>query len=255
MAYFRALLAAFSLYSTIPMPHFNWDDKATENAICFFPFVGVVLGGIYIAWCHVARAIGTGAVLFAAAAVSLPIFLTGGIHLDGFIDTVDAISSHRDRERRLQIMKDPNCGAFAVIYCGAYLLLCFGAYHELFMQEKEKAAGAVFVISRILSALLAIALPKAKKEGMLAELTKNSVKGSSAVWLIFLLLLCGGAALRLFCLSGAAMLLFMLLTALLYRNAALKLFGGVTGDTAGFFLCSAELTGLFGILAGAWKLF
>lgn len=252
MAYFRALLAAFSVYSVIPMPQFEWDENVTRNAICFFPFVGVVCGGIYIAWCFAAESLGIGAALFAAVSVSLPILLTGGIHLDGFIDTVDAISSHRDRERRLEIMKDPNCGAFAVIYCGVYLLLSFGIYHELFSVKAEKAAGAVFVISRILSAFCAVTLPNARKSGMLADFTGNVRRHSCVIWLTLLLLIFGGSAAAAFSVLGVTALLLMLFTALVYRRMTLKLFGGVTGDTAGFLLCSAELAGLFGTVIGAW---
>ena len=73
---------------------------------------------------------GGSGVLFAAAAACLPLLITGGIHMDGFMDTVDALASHQSRERKLEILKDSACGAFAVLYCGVYLLLSFALYYE-----------------------------------------------------------------------------------------------------------------------------
>ena len=56
-------------------------------------------------------------------AALLPLLVTGGIHLDGFLDVADARSSHQSRARKLEILKDSHVGAFAVIAMGCYLLL------------------------------------------------------------------------------------------------------------------------------------
>lgn len=69
--------------------------------------------------------------LFASIAVCIPLLVTGGIHMDGYMDTVDALSSHQSVEKKLEILKDPNAGAFAVIYCGIYLLLSLGLFYQL----------------------------------------------------------------------------------------------------------------------------
>ena len=55
------------------------------------------------------------------------LLVTGGIHLDGFMDTTDARSSYGDREKKLAILKDSHVGAFAVIGCSFYLILSAGA--------------------------------------------------------------------------------------------------------------------------------
>ena len=61
--------------------------------------VGVVQGALLLVFSLLAQALGLGPVLFAAVAALLPLFVTGGIHLDGFCDTVDALSSHQTREK------------------------------------------------------------------------------------------------------------------------------------------------------------
>ena len=55
--------------------------------------------------------------------VVAPIIITGGIHMDGFLDTQDALGSYQPRERRLEILKDSHAGAFAIISCAVYLMM------------------------------------------------------------------------------------------------------------------------------------
>ena len=69
-------------------------------------------------------------IFFGAVAALLPIILSGGFHMDGFLDATDAIFSRRDRDRKLEIMKDPHCGPFAVLSCAALLLLELGAWGQ-----------------------------------------------------------------------------------------------------------------------------
>lgn len=71
-------------------------------AICFFPAVGILCGAALWLWSVIARATGMSGVLFASVAACLPILVTGGIHMDGYLDTVDALSSHQPREKSSQ---------------------------------------------------------------------------------------------------------------------------------------------------------
>ena len=67
--------------------------------------------------------------LQAAVAVLIPVLVTGGIHLDGFLDTSDALS-WQVTERRFEILKDPHTGAFVIIACCSYFLAAFGIWTE-----------------------------------------------------------------------------------------------------------------------------
>lgn len=40
----KSLVVAFSTYSKIPMPRVEWDEKSMKYSMCWFPFVGVVIG-------------------------------------------------------------------------------------------------------------------------------------------------------------------------------------------------------------------
>ena len=246
----HALLGAFSTYSAIPMPPFRWDETVSRRMLWFFPAVGLACGGLLWWWSAFCTQLRIGEVLFAAGASALPFLVTGGIHMDGFLDTVDALSSHRDREKKLEILKDPHCGAFAVLWCGVWLLSWFALLWELYRLGAVPLLAPGFVLSRALSGLLAVTLPNARRGGMLYMSTERA-RGRASVGVL------GGTAL----LTAALWLLLCPLpalcaaalaagTALAYRRMVLKCFGGVTGDTAGFFLQTCELAMALGVWVG-----
>ena len=246
MRFFESLLVALSTYSALPMPQFAWNEKNMKYAICFFPAVGVLCGGALYLWYALAQQLQLGGTLFAAVAAALPILITGGIHLDGFMDTMDALSSHQTRERMLEIMKDSHTGAFAAIYCGVYLLLSFGIFSELYRLEAVAAVCPIFIVSRVLSGLTAVNLPNARKGGMLCAYTENTDRTCATAALLSVLLLAAALTVWAAPIVGTLALLGALLSLVYYRHLTLSKFGGVTGDTSGFFLQICEVTAFFG---------
>ena len=238
----KSLIIAFAMYSKIPMPRVDWEKKALSWALCWFPLVGVVIGAVLYGWMALAELLHIGSALFAAIALLLPIALSGGIHLDGFCDTCDALSSHQSRERKLEILKDSHTGAFAIICCVLCLLVFFSGWCEV-----ETAGPAALVLalgpalSRSLSGLFAVTLPNARGTGLLATFTgpmdTAKARGVLVIWVI----VCAGAMLWLSPLTGGAALLGAGLACLYYRVMSFRQFGGVTGDLAGFFLQTCEL--------------
>lgn len=89
----------------------------------FFPLVGAILGFIYLlaAWCLIA--VFGWANFVTTILVLLPVFVTGGLLLDGYMDTADGVFSARDRERKLEIMKDSRVGSFGVIALVALMMI------------------------------------------------------------------------------------------------------------------------------------
>ena len=125
-----SLLMAFSLYSKIPVPQRQWNDKSMKYCICFLPLVGAVIGVLqYFAFILLQR-LSLGAVFRGAVLSALPILVTGGIHMDGYLDTCDAIHSYGSREKKLEILKDPHVGAFAVMGGIVYFVLSLGVWSE-----------------------------------------------------------------------------------------------------------------------------
>ncbi len=247
----KSFLAAMATYSAIPTPRTDWDERSLKYALCFFPAVGVVCGLVLWAWYAICQALDVGGVLFAAVAVCLPLLLTGGIHMDGYMDTADALSSRQSRERKLEILKDPHCGAFAVLYCAVYLLLQFGLLHALY------GAGPVllclcpiYVLSRALSALCAVTMPNARGNGMLHAVTERTAKWATICSAAVVAAIALVVTVLLAPLPGLCSAVLALLIVPAYRALTGRQFGGVTGDTAGFFLQICELAALLGVWIG-----
>ncbi len=97
------------------MPVVKLDSDDMKYVMMFFPLIGAVIGvlefGLYILCNIYSLPIFVRTLLV----MVIPIIITGGIHLDGLMDTMDAFNSYGDREKKLAIMKDPHTGANADI--------------------------------------------------------------------------------------------------------------------------------------------
>ena len=237
----NAMIIAIAMYSKIPMPRVDWNEKNMRYAMCFFPLVGVIIG----VWEIVAGNLitvwkGEGTFFYAVVLTLIPVFITGGIHLDGFADTMDAKSSYGDREKKLQILKDPHTGAFAITSLCCYFLLCVGIFSEMRI-ERLFAAALVFVFSRSLSGISVVTFPAAKNSGLLRTFQDGAQKRSVRIVLIFWLLAAGIGLYLTAGLCGVASIVVGLAVFLYYDRFSRKQFGGITGDLAGYFLQLCEL--------------
>ena len=237
----KSLCIAFATYSRIPTPRVAWDEKNLRWAICFFPLIGAVIGALEYGWYLLARLLECGDLLRGAIAAALPLLITGGIHADGFCDTVDALSSHAERERKLEILKDSHCGAFAVIFFGLWLVLWLAGWAGLDARESVLCAAWGLVISRALSGLALNHWPHARAQGFLRTVADAGDKTAITVTMLVYLLLAAAGLLLADPIRGAAVIAVNALVFLWYRLMSMKQFGGVTGDLAGCFVTVAEL--------------
>ena len=239
----KGLVIAFASYTRIPMPQVDWSEENRRWSMCFFPLIGVVVGGLIWLWLALCDGLHIGPFLRGAIGAVLPLLVTGGIHMDGFMDVTDAMSSWQTKEKRLEILKDSHVGAFAVIACGAYLLLTAGLLSEC-TAAQGLGLTAAFVLSRSMSAYAMVALPQAKKQGMLADNARNAdhhrVRLASWGWF-------AAAAVAAMCGLGWYGLAFpagALACLGWYAHRAKKYFGGISGDQAGWYVQVTELVGL-----------
>ena len=206
MLFLKSAVLAFSMFSAIPMPRVEWNARSMRYMLAAFPLVGAVIGALFVAagcgfvalsdvWAKPVPAS-----LAALVLLLLPVLVTGGIHVDGFMDTCDALGSHADREKKLAIMKDPHAGSFAVLGCVLYfvaqyaLLRAFadyalgsgGAARRLVNQWQQVqlflCAASAFVFSRLLSALAVATFPIAKNSGLVRTFSDASARRFTAVW-------------------------------------------------------------------------
>ncbi|MDQ0873454.1 adenosylcobinamide-GDP ribazoletransferase [Paenibacillus sp. V4I3] len=127
----RACIAAFQFLTRLPIPvQIDYTDRVFRRSVIFYPLAGFVIGLLLLL-----AGEGLSLVLPAMPAAVLLlgfwVVLTGGLHLDGLMDTADGILSHRPREQMLEIMKDSRVGAMGVIVCVLHLLLKFSLLYTL----------------------------------------------------------------------------------------------------------------------------
>ncbi len=232
---------AFSLYSKIPMPRTEWNRDTMKYALGFLPLVGVVVGLLELGWLHVAARLQLETALYGVVAALLPLLVTGGIHMDGFTDTSDALCSYGDLDKRLEILKDPHVGAFGVMYFAALLLLQCALYCQFFAVPALAPVLVIgFALARTIGGGAIVWLPCAKNSGLAHTFAQGSDRKPVRAAMVIEGLVCL-LAIAYFSPICAAVLAAALAALLpLYRAFCLRTFGGVTGDLAGFAITLAE---------------
>ena len=247
MSIINSFFIALSMYSRIPVPRVDWEKEHMRYAMCFFPMIGVVIGAVmYLAgWLLDKTSVGG---LFRGVVFTLiPIIITGGIHMDSFMDTMDALGSWGDREKKLEILKDSHAGAFAILGMGCYLMWSVAVWSEL-PAEVLRVCGVSFVLSRALSGFSVVTFPAARNSGLLKMFQDGAQK---KVVRITMCLYVAAAVIMMAVMNARAMtgaVTGVMIAFLYYIMVSRKQFGGVTGDLAGFFLETAELAMFTGIL-------
>ncbi|WP_026652262.1 adenosylcobinamide-GDP ribazoletransferase [Butyrivibrio proteoclasticus] len=249
MKFLRNLIVSFSLYSRIPMPQFNWEEEDMEHVLVFLPFVGTVIGGLVLLVDHFLVMFDFSGVSRAIALSLVPVLVTGGFHLDGFMDVTDALSSFADKDKKLSIMKDPHIGAFAVIGLLTYCMVWFLSLETMIGTGSIMAIyvfAISFFVSRCFCGITSICLKRAKEGGMLS---KEAGKAKKLDVIILAIMGIGAAVFMAYLtpyIGGIAVVSAILFT-VFYQRLCEKNFGGVTGDTAGYYVCMCEVIMLVAI--------
>lgn len=245
-SFLTSVVTAFSMFSSIPMPKTEWKQENMRFALCALPLVGAVIGLFICLWTAISAGFRLGTVLYAAGLTLIPVAVSGGIHLDGFCDTVDAIASYADQEKRREILKDSRVGAFALIYCAGYYLAYFALCTELpRSMDTALLLLLLHMASRVTGALCVTVYPEKGGVSVLHDFKASSDGKIALILLAVELMTC--VVLTLFISVGAAvgMLLSVLIVMLTLHKLSAKTFGGMSGDLAGFAIQLAELVMLF----------
>lgn len=242
----KSFIIAFSMYSKIPMPQLEWKEEDMKYVFCFFPFIGAIIGGILVLWNYVCFRFELPEICRVLISVAIPLLITGGIHADGFMDVSDAFRSYKSKEEKLKILKDPHIGAFSVIMFALYGLIFTGAFSLLRDLNSVGAFAFAFVISRTLSSISSVSF-KSAKEGTLNTFSKSSNAWAVRIVCSLELIACFAVMFILNPVYCAAAFLCTIPVFLYYYLKTKKELGGVTGDTAGFFVLICEEVILIGI--------
>ena len=239
----RGARAALAFLTRIPAGPLEAEDFA--RAPGWFALIGLLIGtlcaGVWVlaAWAWTP-------VLAALAAVTLGLFLTGGLHEDGLADTFDGLGSGRPTERALEIMRDSRIGSFGAIALGITLAARVAGLAALGgLAPVALIAGQG--LSRAGMAVMLRKGPYLRPSGAGTGMT--GPMGAERWALIAAMVLAG--ALTLWAAGWALIggLIGLVVAQWAMRGWAMRRLHGITGDILGASQIAGDLGFLLGVLA------
>ncbi len=236
---------ALQFLTRFPVPGRSEMPSESEQgkSLLYYPLVGLLIGLSLVAVNGIAGSADT--LLRAALLLVVWVTVTGGLHLDGLADMADAwIGGQGERDRTLQIMKDPRCGSSAVSAVVLLLLVKLAALNSVLLQGGWEVILLAPLLGRLSIVATFLYLPYVRPSGLGATLAAHIPRIQAGrvllVSALFCLIIPGWYAVWI--------LLFCVFLFLVYRHMLLSRIGGFTGDSAGA-IC--ELTEAVSLVAGA----
>ena len=225
----RAFLLAVEFLTTLPTPgHSAADARLQGLSLLWYPAVGLLLGLLLTVVCTV---LPVPFYLQAMLTVALWVVLTGGLHLDGVADCADAwVGGLGDREKTLQLLKDPLCGSMGVTALIIVIALKAAALAAVLQIDQVMWLWSVPLLARLSLLLFFLTTPYVRSQG-LGEILAQHFSRKWAVSLLF-----GAATVCFFIFPfdlWFAFIMALLAVFLVARAAAMRRLGGFTGDVAG----------------------
>jgi len=221
----------------------SFESFELGRSMSFFPVIGALQGLVLLFAWHLLSTLLPGSVV-TAALVLLLVLTNGGLHVDGFADTVDGLAGGKTPEDRLRIMKDSSTGAIGVVFVVLIILLKFLALEEMPFEVKAASLVAFPMAGRWAMVPLASFLPCARPTGLGAAFAgcgRGPLLAATAMTSAAMVLLFGVLALAIL----AALGIIIYLSSRFFRRKV----GGVTGDVFGFHSEAAEVVFLLLLLA------
>ncbi|MCL4464424.1 MAG: adenosylcobinamide-GDP ribazoletransferase [Chloroflexi bacterium] len=156
---------ALRFLTALPLPHDEVRPGEIGRSAAFFPLVGLLVGLTLAALDSLLRLVWPTAVANAGLLIA-SILLTGGLHLDGLMDSCDGLFGRRDPVRRLEIMRDSRVGSFGVLGAVSVLLLLYACLGELSGPPRTYALVLMATLSRWAMVLSIWGFPYAREDGL-----------------------------------------------------------------------------------------
>ncbi|MFH1833541.1 MAG: adenosylcobinamide-GDP ribazoletransferase [bacterium] len=229
----KSFFAAVRFLTPVPVPG-PWagGERELSRSPYFFPFVGLLIGGVTAAACF-----GLDQVLpplpGSAIVVCVLIAASRGLHTDGLADTADGMLSSRPRDQILTIMRDSRTGAMGVIAVVGVILVKTALFASIAPEgARWKIALLMPLAGRCAMVVTMTLFPYARPGGGLASVfvARGARRWLLLVWAPLALLVGGWLIAGVEGLVTAAASIATGLVVGLYCHRRI---GGYTGDTLG----------------------
>lgn len=229
-------------FTRVPGLKVEFNDKNTKYLFLFLPLIGLVIGILtYLFYLLISLFISE-LIIKTLLLLVFNILITGGIHLDGFLDSMDAINSHQSKEKKKIIIKDSLIGAFALISFSVLSILMFCALYYLI---KLNLITYIILIPMLVRAFLLIVIRNSKLEqdDLVSYFCSPTILKSSYLYILiyFILGLLIILLLKLSIILYLIICLTLIIFSLLYLVYYKLHFNELNGDLCGLYICSAEL--------------
>ena len=226
----RDFFQALSFLTILPVGRLPTPgEKELARSMAFFPVVGLLIGLLLaVAYFLLSFLFSRSLVLWLT--LGWLAFLTRGLHLDGFSDTVDGLAAGGSKEKILEVMRDSRIGAFGVV--GLILLIGakYLALNEITGPSIPGSLMLMTVLARNSMVWVCYRSPYARSGGGLA---KPFAENLTAREMILSSVCAFGIGLVLWQLKGALVFIGIGFFSLAFRFLFLKKLNGVTGDILG----------------------
>ena len=231
-----AILSALGYFTVLPAGAASAGPAPDAYALSYLPLVGALIGALagVSAW---GLSYFVPHPLVVAVAFALPILLTGAIHIDGFLDSCDAVIASVSPQRRLEIFKDPRHGTFAV----AGMAVLSVAWVAALLPVDAWQYPALLALSGGASRLGAVGNAFVFPYARAGELTTQFESRPSPSVLIVSAVLLAVLAVYVWKWAWLICLIVMILQLTAASRIAKRLGGGLVGDVYGFLIVTAEV--------------
>ncbi len=239
MNYIHSALVALQFLTQIPVYFKKYpNDETVAASLIFYPVVGLFIGAILAVMGASMAALPQ--LLTAALILLVWIVITGALHLDGLADSCDAwLGGQGDKQRTLEIMKDPCSGPVAVVVLLATLLLKFTAIVALLELHAFWLMAMAPFIARALLPILLLSTPYVRSNGIGAVLVKYAPH-------LKVYIACSIAIIVSLNYLSFTTVIAAFVTVFALRGMMLNRIDGLTGDTAGACVEVVEVVVLVG---------
>ena len=239
----KGFIMTLGMFSIIPVPKNSWNDECMPLLIPSLPVVGALIGFIWYGSALLLSQTSLSLMIRSAIILFIPLILSGFLHMDGYMDTADAVLSRRDLPEKKRILKDPYVGAFSIFAAAVLIVFQFSAVHTILEEHRNLSVIAFIpVISRCIVGIAMINLKPAFETGYNASFRKGA-KPRHTLFICILAAICISLAWLHPGISLLPLLIELfagiLVTIYLYRQ-----FNGISGDLCGCIITVSEFAAI-----------
>lgn len=230
-----SFLFALTFLTRIPVPiQLKYNEELAAKSMGYYPLVGMIIGIILVLLDKILSLVFPLNIVNVMLLLVL-VYLSGGLHLDGFMDTMDGIFSGRNREKIMDIMHDSRVGSFGVIAFFLLFLLKFNSLTVISGVIRIPTLILMPTISRWFIVFIAYNYPTAPSsklgKSFAIYLTRKQVFLSS-LWVVVIIIVLNYYFQFSYYFSFI-LLIIPLILVVFFTNSINKKIGGMTGDIYG----------------------